>query len=405
MLKIDCDLHIHSRFSGGVSKDMSVESIARNSRIKGLQLVATGDILQGTWLKEVKTKLKKYSYGIYEYDSCKFVLSTEVEDKNRVHHLIFLPDFSSVEELRKTFSKYGNLEDGRPRLNLSGAEILDAVRDVNGLIGPSHAFVPWTSIYKEFDSLEECYSSRDVDFLELGLSADSYLADRIRELRDITFLSNSDAHSPQPHRLGREFNRILLEDLDFENLRKAFKRKGKNRVILNVGLDPRLGKYHRTACTRCYHKYSIDVAERLKFRCKLCGGRIKKGVLDRINELADYKEPKKPEHRPDYLRIVPLAEIISLVLGVRSVYSAKVKSMWYTLVEHFGSEIKVLVDADVDEISKVSDERIGMGVKYFRHGLFKVVEGGGGRYGKVLFEGDEYTEERRQTTLIDFWRK
>ena len=404
MLKIDCDLHIHSRFSGGVSKEMNVENIARYSKVKGLDLVATGDILHKTWLKEVKVKLREFSYGIYEYDSCKFVLSTEVEDKNRVHHLILLPDFESVEELRSYFSRYGNLNDGRPRLNLSGAEILDAVRDVNGLIGPSHAFVPWTSIYKEFNSLKECYGSLDVDFLELGLSADSDLADRIKELENITFLSNSDAHSPQPHRLGREFNRILLEELDFENIRKAFERRGGNRVILNVGLDPRLGKYHRTACTRCYHKYSIDAAERLKFRCKLCGGRIKKGVIDRINELATYEKPKKPKHRPRYLRIVPLAEIISIVINVKSVYSYRVKSLWHSLVEHFGSEIKVLVDADIDDIAKVSDGRIAEGVKYFRHGLFKVIEGGGGRYGKVVF-GDEHVEERKQKTLIDFWRK
>lgn len=65
------------------------------------------------------------------------------------------------------------------------------------------------------------------DFLELGLSADTNMADRIEELQDIVFLTNSDAHSPWPHRLGREFNRLKLDDFSYTSL-KIYK-KEKNR--------------------------------------------------------------------------------------------------------------------------------------------------------------------------------
>ncbi len=57
--------------------------------------------------------------------------------------------------------------------------------------------------------LIDCYGKMP-DFLELGLSADSDMADTIEELENIPFLTNSDAHSPWPHRLGREFNELEI---------------------------------------------------------------------------------------------------------------------------------------------------------------------------------------------------
>ena len=59
---------------------------------------------------------------------------------------------------------------------------MDIAHENGCIIGPAHAFTPWTSIYKEYDSIMDCYGKMP-DFLELGLSADSDMADTIEELR------------------------------------------------------------------------------------------------------------------------------------------------------------------------------------------------------------------------------
>lgn len=49
------------------------------------------------------------------------------------------------------------MKNGRPHLSLNGAEIMDLIHDHDGIIGPAHAFTPWTSLYKTYYSYKECY--------------------------------------------------------------------------------------------------------------------------------------------------------------------------------------------------------------------------------------------------------
>ncbi len=385
-MEINADLHIHSRFSGATSNNMRIATIAEQAPLKGLHLVGSGDALHPAWLEEIRS-LEEVDEGIFLAGDTRFILTLEVEDARRVHHFIILPSISAAEELREKFGKYSvDIEkDGRPHLTLKGEEIADLVNDVGGLVGPSHAFVPWTSIYKEYNSLRECYGSAKIAFLELGLSADTELADTIAELQDITFLSNSDAHSPWPNKLGREFNRFKLREVSFTEIKRALLRQKGNRIVLNVGFDPRLGKYHRTACIKCYTHYELEEASKLKWRCIQCGGRIKKGVRDRIHEIATWDKPHHPEHRPLYLRIAPLAEIIAQALKVSNVYSSRVQNLWRKLVVAFGNEIRVLVDVDTEEIAKVGGEAIAELIRRFRVQDFEIIEGGGGKYGEIIF--------------------
>ncbi len=403
-MQIDCDFHVHSRYSAATSDKMGFETISSQALLKGLDLVGSGDALHPKWLAEMK-RLSSYSEGIYELNGCKFVTTVEVEDSRRVHHFILLPDISAAEELRESLSRHSpNLDnDGRPNVRLSGSELVDLVVDVDGMIGPSHAFVPWTSIYKEYDSLEECYGGglSKIKFLELGLSADTNMADLIAELGDITFLSNSDAHSPWPHRLGREFNRLKVESISFNEIRNAIERKQGNRVALNVGLDPRLGKYHRTACARCHEKYDFEEAINQKWECLECGGSLKKGVGDRISELASYPEPKHPPHRPRYLRITPLAEILALAFK-KQVYSNQVQEVWASLVKDLGSEIAVLVDAPREDIERVADGNVADLIMSYRDRNFDIIEGGGGKYGEIIFEKKRKQASKSQTRLDIF---
>lgn len=408
MNQFDVDFHIHSKYSGGTSIAMEIPLIAKQAELKGLNLVGTGDALHPGWLSHIRQNVSGENDGVYtvKNSKTKFLITAEIEDANRVHHLILFPSISSAESLFEKFKKYSTDigKDGRPHLRLNAEEILDYTNELEMLVGPAHAFTPWTAAYKEYNSISECYgkNTKDVKFLELGLSADTDMADRIEELQEITFMSNSDTHSPWPHRLGREFNRILVDELSFNEIRDAIGRKKGRKFVLNAGLNPMEGKYHLSACSRCYLRFKFKDAKNMNWRCPECKGSIKKGVFDRVNELAVWEKPRHPEHRPGYMHIIPLAEIISLATGISAVTSKRIKERWDELVHKFGTEINILIDSDIDKI-KNADMAIGQLIEKFRSNKIRYVAGGGGQYGRpALNDEKEKFWDTGQKSLWDF---
>ncbi len=383
----DFDLHIHGKYSGGVSPEMKIPVIAEEASKKGLDIVGTGDILNPKWLHHVKEETEQRD-GYLERDGVRFVPTTEVEDEDRIHHLIIFPDLEAVEEAYRDFQKLSDdiRREGRPRIKACGEKIVEIAKKHDCLIGPCHAFTPYTAIYGHKDSLKECYGEQTgkLDFLELGLSADSGMASKISDHDDLIFLSNSDAHSPWPHRLGREFNRAELESESFEGLKKLFNGDSGS-MELNVGLDPREGKYHCSACNSCHQKYSLEEAKGFDWSCQECSGTIKKGVKDRIEELSD----REPGYGVDYLHLPPLAKIIQLTVGHSSPTTKTVQRKWESFNEKFGEEASILIDEEIDNLSKV-DEEVAESIRKFREDEIVMIPGGGGEYGeRILPENRE----------------
>ena len=287
-MHIYTDLHLHGPNAGGTSKNLSIELIAKYSRLKGLNLTATGDILNKEWLDAVKPTLVSEAgsfYHLVEGQKQHIILQTEIETAGRVHHILLFPDFETVENTRKILGQYAKLDgpmNGRPRIKLSAEQTFKLLENEEILFGPAHAFTPYFSIYSHYNSLKEAYGEflPKVSFMELGLSADSYGANNIAELKNILFLSNSDAHSFWPHRMGREFNEFDLSAPNYNGLKEGFKH-WKERHLLNVGLNPQEGMYNRTACSSCYKIYSLKQAIQNNWKCS-CGKLIKKGVAERI---------------------------------------------------------------------------------------------------------------------------
>lgn len=373
---------------------MDIPHIAPQAALKGLSLVGTGDCLHLGWLSHIKKTLDEDM----SYEEVTFILTCEVEDAARVHHVLLFPEYGAVESAFNVFKLHSSdiEKEGRCHINLLGEEIADVCSSCDILLGPSHAFTPWTSVYKEYDSLSHCYKNNlgKVDFVELGLSADSDMADRISELSGRTFLTNSDAHSSWPHRLGREFNRLNVKEPTFEEVKMALRNERGRKIVANIGIDPRMGKYHRTACSRCYTHYSKKEAEARRWRCT-CGGLIKKGVAERVDEIAD-QSTTHPPHRPPYIKIPPLAEIISETQGYSDVYSEKVQSMWKKLVSHFKSEINVLLGVEYEDMGRISNDKIASSIAAYREGNYAIIEGGGGKYGQIKIGGKQRT--------LDGWR-
>lgn len=388
MKAFDCDLQLHGKYAGGVSKECTIPVLAEQSKKKGLQVLVTADIQHRDWLSHVKSELVEETNGVYtdRDKNCFFIIGTEVEDNLRCHHLIYLSDLTRAVEFREKINEFGVLDCsmcGRPKLRLTAEQLAEKVHDVGGLIGPAHAFTPYSGLYAHHDHWKDAYGAQSdkILFLELGLSADTDWADQMKQNHSLAFLSSSDAHSPWPHRLGREWNRILLKTPNFSELKKALAQRDECRITMNAGLDPREGKYHATACNSCFKQFEIANAQKLNMKCPFCKGEIKRGVKDRITQLTDTPAGRHPIHRGKYWHALPLAEILQNVYKVENPLSKKVQSAWQDLIERFGNEIRVLTDVSESELSEFNPQ-IAQYVMAFRNGWVQYEPGGGGQYGK-----------------------
>ncbi|MNE49922.1 hypothetical protein D3C80_1444750 [compost metagenome] len=191
----------------------------------------------------------------------------------------------------------------------------------------------------------------------------------ISELDRYTFLTNSDAHSLK--KIGREYNKLALAAPTYREFEKALAGAEGREVEGNFGLNPRLGKYHRTYCASC--NYIIDEASAAVERCPYCGKtKLVRGVLDRILTIADRSAPEIPENRPPYHFQVPLEFIPGLG-------PAKLE----LLLHHFGTEMNILHQAPHDELTSVVGDELASKICDAREGKLRLETGGGGIYGKV----------------------
>ena len=93
--KVFLDYHIHSKYSRGTSTSITPEKLGFVSKIKGIDIVGTGDILHPEWLEEVRNTLVEFSDGIYglrkgkqsDNKSSRFILTTEVESNFSIEKL------------------------------------------------------------------------------------------------------------------------------------------------------------------------------------------------------------------------------------------------------------------------------------------------------------------------------
>ena len=207
--------------------------------------------------------------------------------------------------------------------------------------------------------------------MELGLSSDTFLADTISELENKTFVTNSDAHSLP--KIAREYNKMQVEDISFKEIVKALKNEDGRKVIANYGLDPKLGKYHRSFCEDCNDSIEINEAAT---KCPKCGGNnITFGVFDRIDLIKDKNNTKSPEFRPPYIYQIPL----SFIPGVGGKTVEK-------LINHFETEMNILHKATADDIEAVVGTKVANNIINAINGDVHVHSGGGGVYGKVSVE-------------------
>ena len=397
------DLHIHSKYAMATSKNTNLEHLAAGAKAKGIGLLGTGDFTHPKWLAEIRARLGADDQGIYSYQGIHWLLSCEVSTvyqqagrTRKIHHLVFAPDFDTVSQINEVLSAHGNLSsDGRPTLTgIDSAEFADRLfsvsRDV--VIIAAHAWTPWFGVFGSksgFDSLEECYGDRakDVFAIETGLSSDPAINWRLSALDRVALVSNSDAHSPNPWRLGREANVFDLPALKYRQLFDAIRKKDPSRFLFTIEVDPAYGKYHFTGHKKCGVSLPPSDAKRLKNVCPKCGKELTVGVLQRVDDLADRPEGYVPKGAIPFKRLLPLYEVISRSTGINRLYARSVIGLQDRLIERFGSEFAVLLDAPQGALAEVVPPKVAAAIVSNREGNVRVVPGYDGVYGAPVFPG------------------
>lgn len=406
------DLHIHSKYSRATSRSLNLEELAIWSKKKGLSLIGTGDFTHPAWFAEIKDKLVPTDDGTFMLKpeiereigaNVKFILTVEIStiykkwDKTRkVHHVVFVPDLQSAEIFRNKLDAIGNIKsDGRPILGLDSRNLLETVLESgeNSFIIPAHIWTPWFSVLGSksgFDSIEDCYGdlSEHIFAVETGLSSDPEMNWHVPKLDKFRLVSNSDAHSAS--KLAREATVFDIEP-NYYSIMNALK-TGKG-YTGTVEFFPEEGKYHEDGHRKCNVCMTPEETKKHNGICPVCGKPMTIGVLYRVNELSDRKEIiTPPETAGKVFSLVPLQEMIAEIKGV----GASSKSVTYEyerLINTFGSELAILQDVPVDEISKTST-LLGEAVSRLRQG--KVIKHAGfdGEYGIIrLFEENELVKK------------
>ena len=411
---------------------MTLKEIARYAKIKGLQLVGTGDFTHPQWLREIRqTLVSEADTGFSKVASTpelpmRFMLTTEVctifdfENKNRkVHHVILAPSLEAVVQINDALGKYGNLtSDGRPILNMTAPQLVEEVMQVSNenLIFPAHAWTPWFSVFgafSGFDTIEDCYQdqTKHIHALETGLSSDPPMNWRLSKLDKFTLVSNSDCHSFWPWRMGREANVFELEHVSYREVTEAIRTNDTRRFKFTIETDPAYGKYHWTGHRNCNVSLSPQEARKRNDICPVCGRRLTEGVEQRVEELADRPADYKSATSPGFMRLLPLSEIIAAVLNVDSPSTQAVWKIYNSLLSKFRDEYTVLIDAPNAALNEVAEKPVADAITKVREGAITVVPGYDGVYGKLVLSAPAPEAPRlkfppgsvHQLNLGDFW--
>jgi DNA helicase-2/ATP-dependent DNA helicase PcrA len=407
------DLHIHSKYSRATSKSCTLEELALWAQKKGLSIISTGDFTHPAWFNEIKEKLVPSGDGVFKLrddiekqilknnQSVKFLLSVEIstiykkgEKTRKIHHIVFVPDFKSAENLRQKLSAGGNIaSDGRPILGLDSRNLLEIVLESgeNSYIVPAHIWTPWFSALGSrsgFDSIKDCYAdlAEHIFAVETGLSSDPEMNWRVSSLDKYRLISNSDAHSPS--KLAREATVFDIAP-DYFVIKKALQ-TGEG-YSGTVEFFPEEGKYHEDGHRKC--DICLSPAETIKLNgiCPVCAKPLTIGVMHRVNELSDRKGKDLiiPKTAGKYVSLVPLEEILSEIMQV-GVLSNSINNAYENLIRKLGPELSILRDVPIEDISKNHSSLLGEAIARLRAGKVIKQAGFDGEYGVIkLFEKEE----------------
>ncbi|WP_342558992.1 endonuclease Q family protein [Metasolibacillus sp. FSL K6-0083] len=379
------DLHIHiGRTNSGRavkitgSRTLTLSNILHTSSVhKGLDMIGIIDCHSPEVLQELEQyvlrgEMTELQQGGLLYEKTTLIMGSELEiyDSNcqgPIHVLAYLPTLQSMQAFSTWLSEQmKNIHLSSQRIYCDAQILQRKVAELNGLFIPAHVFTPFKSLYGKGvkKSLTEVFDPAIIDAIELGLSSDTDMVSGIEELASYTFVTNSDAHSLG--KIAREYQKIHMEAVNFEELRQALHRENGRYIAANYGLHPLLGKYHETVCATC-GKMVADDAD----ICPFCQSKqIVRGVATRIKQLSSPATNKV--ERPSYVHQVPLEFIPGLG-----------KKTLDKLLVAFGTEMDILHRTTLEQLTTIVPEPLAEKIILARTGQIQFAAGGGGVYGRI----------------------
>ncbi|MDR0722575.1 MAG: UvrD-helicase domain-containing protein [Treponema sp.] len=431
-MRVIADLHIHSHFSRATSPKLTPAYLDRWARIKGIQLLGSGDCTHPLWLKTLREHLDDAEEGFYTLKAGirrdfeagpalieglpyppgaevpRFVLTGEIStiykkgDKTRkVHHLVILSSFTAAAAFQTALERIGNIRsDGRPILGMDSRDLLALLLEVDAqaLLIPAHIWTPWFSALgakSGFDAIAACYEDLTpyITAIETGLSSNPPMNWALKSLDPFSIISNSDAHAPE--KLGRE-GTVFAMDMGLSSLAAALRRgSGDMGVLETIEFFPQEGKYHYDGHRKCAVYLSPEEAAGSSGMCPVCHKPLTRGVMGRVMELADFPVdewapcPADYAHtnRRPYRSLIPLKELLGELLEVGSA-SKKVETAYRSLIEQGGSELSLLMDMPQEVLEglsapSLSGERLALAIQRMRRGAVSIHPGYDGEYGII----------------------
>lgn len=395
------DLHIHSRYSRACSKDITIENLEKWARIKGLGLLGTGDFTHPLWLDELKKKLVDNGHGIYlSKTGFKFILTGEISlvytqgRGRRIHLVLLAPNFEAVDKINNYLDTKGRRDyDGRPIFNISCENFVKEMRKISEDIEiiPAHCMTPWFGIFGSesgFDSLKEAFltEEKNIHAIETGMSADPSMLGHLSFLNSKSILSFSDSHSFWPWRIGREAT-IFEKAESYKDIIDSIR---ENKILGTIETDPAYGKYHWDGHANCNFSCSPEECRKINYICPVCKKPLTIGVENRVEKLTNQKIESNLKRKP-YYKILPLHELIALAKA-STLASKKTWAVYNSLIEKFGNELNILLNAPESELRKflANDALLLNLIMQNREGKINVKPGFDGVYGKpILSEKQE----------------
>ena len=136
-------------------------------------------------------------------------------------------------------------------------------------------------------------------------------------------------------------------------------------------------------------------------RCPECIRKLTLGVHHRVEELADREAETVRERKIPFKSIVPLAEIIAEVKGVKSPQSKRVLEEYFRLTDELANEFTLLLDTPIEEIRRAAaDEHTAEAIRRMRAGQLEIEPGYDGVYGVVSIFGTQGPPAPSQKVLL-----
>ena len=401
-MEVSIDLHSHSMFAGG-SGGLSTSSLSiqdnmkkahkrfleadTNSALKGIQIFGSGDIQFTPWLNFFKKDFEEEK-GLFLFkegkNDLRYCLQTEIiitaemkkNKRKSVHTVILFPSFSAIESFKNLLTQFEVKQEklARPFVvldnNTAVSDFLHRVQEIDSLIEiiPAHVMTP-EGVYGGNNGVNELglffgSFAEKIQIFETGLSADPEILSIIPELDNKTLLSNSDAHSSQLHRIGREFTVLNMNTKSYENIIDSLRNQ---KIAYSLEFPVSEGRFFLTGHRGGRKKPGVHTKDQYCFFspehvpegniCPICKSKLTKGVLQRVFEIckAQGEDRKIDGSRltQKYLHGVPLTEVIASALNIKSPETKTVLKHYKEVIAVYGNEVNLWRESNQNVIENL----------------------------------------------------